>query len=254
MSGSHRIASRAGAAPRRGVSERVRRRAGSRIAGLLGCCALGCATATPSVDTGPAAITTPDGLHRVENVPQGTLYMKPDYRVGSYDAFLLGHTMVTFEAGSRKLEESQVAQIRRRFDDVAREVISGGGTPEVSEAGPCVALINLAMIDLDLLDPKQLSGTRTSVLRSFGALTLVLEIRDSHTHEPLLRFGRRRRLEGGAGTGADPATGAALSQAFRSFAYEFQRDFQRSLPRVESSTPVLGCRERARLAEDARAR
>jgi len=171
--------------------------------------------------------------------------MKPDYRVGTYRGFSLGETLVTFERGSRVLGEDQVAELKRRFDGIAREVITEGGTPYAVEPGPCIAEVNLALVDLDLVDPKELTGTRTSVLHSFGAATLVLEIRDGHTGEALLRYGRRRRLEGGYATGADPATGAPLSLVLQRFAHDFQRDFQRSMPHVEVDAPPLTCEQRA---------
>jgi hypothetical protein len=201
----------------------------------------------PRVQTGPDALLTVDGLHKVDHVPLGDLYMKPDYRVGTYRAFALGDTLVTFQRGSRVLDEEQVAELKRRFDGIAREVIVSGGTPYAREPGPCIAEVNLALVDVDLLDPKGLSGSRTAVVDSLGAATLVLEIRDGHTGEPLLRYGRRRRLEGGYAHGADPATGTALSLALQRFASDFQRDFQRSLPHVEADRPPITCEQRAGL-------
>jgi cytochrome c553 len=107
------------------------------------------------------------------------------------------------------------------------------------------------LIDLQLLSPSEFSGVRTSMVASFGAVTLVLEIRDGQTREPLLRYGRRRALEGGSGMGADPAKGAPLTAAFERFAVDFRKDFARSLPRVVATAPALTCAQRAGLSPNA---
>lgn len=212
-------------------------------AALTGCISL----AEPELQMGPEADVTPDGLHRVDHVAFGTLYMRPGYSFGSYEYFTMGKTHVTFRSGSRTLSDAQTAELIRRFDAVARQVISGTGRIEVPRPGPCVARVNLGLVDLDLLDPKELSAqSHTSVLDSFGSLTLVLEIRDGHTAEPLLRYGRRRQLEGGLGTGVDPAHHAALTSALEDFARGIEHDFQRSLPQI-ASTNALSCEERAGL-------
>jgi cytochrome c553 len=78
-------------------------------------------------------------------------------------------------------------------------------------------------------------------------LTLVLEIRDGHTDEPLLRYAGRRSLGGGFGVGTDPAKGAALTATFRKFANDFQSDFTRALPRVAPTSRTLTCEQRAGL-------
>jgi len=203
--------------------------------------------AEPRIETGPGAIVSPDGLHKVDDVPAGTLFMRPDYAFGSYESYVFGETMITLRRGSRVLDRAERENLKARFNEVAREVIAETGRVEVAEPGPCVALVNLALLELDLLDPSEFSGARTSVVDSFGAVTLALEIRDSETGEPLLRYGRRRRLEGGSGLGADPATGSALSAALEKFAVDFQDDFVRALPRVriDPVARTLTCAERA---------
>jgi hypothetical protein len=196
---------------------------------------------------GPGAKITPDGLHRVDHVPFGTLYMRPDYTFGSYRHFTMGKTHVTFRPDSRVLSDAEIAELVRRFDNVARSVISASGRIEVPDPGPCIARVSLGLVDVDLLDPKDLAAHSTSsVLDSYGSLTLVLEIRDGYTTEPLLRYGRRRRLEGGPSTGVDPAEVAALTTTLDDFARGIEHDFQRALPRIASVSP-RSCEERAGL-------
>jgi len=208
---------------------------------------LGCAAPQPRVQTGPDAIVTEDGLHKVDHVELGSLFVRPDYEFGSYERFYLGDTDIDFKRGSRVLDRGAAEQVKGRFDAVARAAIRQTGRVEVEEPGPCVALVTLSLLDLELLDPKDMAGARTTVVDSFGAATLVLDIRDGHTGEALLRYGRRRRLEGGVATGADPALGQALDLAFQRLAADFTRDFERSLPRVEPPEPVVSCEVRAGL-------
>jgi cytochrome c553 len=86
------------------------------------------------------------------------------------------------------------------------------------------------------------------VVDSFGAVTIVMEIRDGHTGEALLRYGRRQHLVGGMRIGSDPAKGSVLSLAFRDFVIDFQRAFTRSLPRLPPIARMLTCAQRAGLA------
>ena len=213
-------------------------------AALAGCLA----SPEPALQMGPGAKISPDGLHLVDHVPFGTLYMRPDYTFGSYRFFTMGKTHVSFAPDSRVLSDVEVAEMTRRFDAVARQVIRGSGRVEVPRQGPCVARVNLGLVDVDMLEPKELAAHGTStVMDSYGSLTLVLEIRDGYTGEPLLRYGRRRRLEGGPATGVDPAELTALTTTLEEFARGIENDFQRALPRIASAAP-RSCEERAGLA------
>jgi hypothetical protein len=203
---------------------------------------------------GPGAKVTADGLHLVDHVPFGTLYMRPDYTFGSYRHFTMGKTHVSFRSDSRVLSEAEVAEMVRRFDTVARRVISASGRIEVPQPGPCIARVSLGLVDIDLVDPKELTAHSTStVMDAYGSLTLVLEIRDGYTAEPLLRYGRRRRLDGGPGTGVDPAEVTALTTTLDDFARGIEHDFQRALPRIASAAPRT-CEERAGLTPPVGAR
>ncbi len=187
-----------------------------------------CAGSQPTIQTGPNAVKSPDGLNKVDNVLMGTLFMKTDYAFGSYHQFALGRTVVTFKQGSRVLDENELNELKSIFEGVAREAIARTGRTEAEKPDRCVALVNLALVDLDLVAA---DGAGAS---SLGAVTLVMEIRDGRTREPLLRYGQRRRLEGGAGLGT----------SLRRYAAKFQRDFNRSLPPPETIAERLDCQER----------
>jgi hypothetical protein len=185
-----------------------------------------CAGPGPHVQTGSDAVMSPDGLHKVDGVKVGTLFMRPDYVFGSYREFVLTDPEVTFEQGSRVLKQEELDQLMGIFEAVAREAITSTGRSEVPVGAPCVAEVNLALVDLNLA-----AGTASGNL---GAVTLVLEIRDGVTREALLRYGQRRRLNG-----------VGLSAAFKRYAERFQRDFEHSLPKPDPAQTVVSCAERA---------
>jgi cytochrome c553 len=210
---------------------------------------LACAGPTdPRIQTGPDAVVTSDGLHKVDRVSHGTLFMKRNYAFGTYQKFTLGETLVIFKPGARVLDREQLESVKTRFDAVARDAIVDTGRTEVAESGPCIARVYLALVNLDLAEPLYVGGARTTVIDSLGEVTLVLDIRDGHTGEPLLRYASRRALEGGQAIGVDPARGVALSAAFRQFSEDFRRDFTSALPRVAPTTRTLTCEQRAGIA------
>ena len=212
-------------------------------AALMGCIG----SREPELQMGPDAEVTPDGLHRVDRFPFGTLYMRPDYAFGSYKLFTMGKTVVSVRRDARVLSEEAVDELTRRFDAVVRNALEAGGHTEVKKPGPCVARVNLALIEIDLLDPKALSTQAASTaIQSFGSMTLVIEIHDAYTGEPLLRYGRRRRVGGGSATGVDPAELSATTSSIEEFARGIELDFQKVLPRIQSANPV-SCEERAGL-------
>jgi len=181
------------------------------------------------IQTGPDAERSPDGLHKVDGVHAGTLYMQPDYAVGSYHEFVLGKTLVTYQEDAKVLSDEDQAALVEIFEQVATEVIEATGRKRVAQPGPCVAVINLALVDMEISEKQALGGSA-----GIGAVTLVLEIRDGHTQQPLLRYGSRARL-----------SGASLSAAFKRFANRFEGDFQRSLPDPIPGTTVP-CEDRSR--------
>jgi len=185
--------------------------------------ATACTAATPRVQTGEDAEKSPDGLHKVDGVAVGTLYMRPDYFFGSYESFFLKPTSVDYARGARMLELEEEDELIRIFETVARQAIGGSGRKEVYDPGPCVAVVQLALVDIDV-------GAEAGAV---GATTLVMEVRDGVTNEALLRYGQRRRL-----------MGTDLETAFRRYSLRFQQDFNRSLP-VEVSPGIVSCQERA---------
>jgi hypothetical protein len=189
---------------------------------------VGCGAGGPRVQTGPNAERSPDGLHKVDGVRAGTLYMQPDYSMGSYDEFMLGETLVTFQKDAKVLPKEDQENLTTIFEEVATEVIEATGRKKVAAPGPCVAIVTLALVDMEITGTQASGGSA-----GIGSVTLVLDIRDGHTREPLLRYGSRSKLSGGS-----------LTAAFKRFAKRFDKDFQRALPVAEPGS-TLPCEERS---------
>jgi hypothetical protein len=66
----------------------------------------------------------------------------------------------------------------------------------VTGPGKCVLSMGIGLVDIALNGPEA-TGATTSILASTGAITLVVDLRDSVSGEPLLRYGRRIALPGG---------------------------------------------------------
>jgi len=218
---------------------------------LVGCAGTGGKARIP---LGKDAVLSPDGLHKVEGIRSGTLFVRPNYAFGSYSSFMLAPTVVSFAQGARVLSEEDLKTLSASFKKVARSAIAETGRREVNESGPCVALVTLGLADLDLARPDELrrahagvsaAPPRASALRSVGEVTLVLEVRDGYTREPLLRYGRRQELEGRSHN----VDGEGLVGIFERFAVRFQKDFERSLSSLPQAEPLVACETRAETAK-----
>lgn len=167
----------------------------------------GCA-GTPTVQQGPGAEITYDGLHRVDNAKSQKVWIKPEIDLSRYDKLMVESAGIEYRhakatsrydrnADSFPLDEKQKA----RFEESVREVF----TEELSklesftltdEPGPGVLKITAALIDVVSKIPPDIMSARSSVyLNDLGAATLVLELSDSRTNEALARVADRRNVE-----------------------------------------------------------
>ena len=173
---------------------------------------------------------------------------RPDYAFGSYDEFEVGEVVVTLTRGSDVLDRDELEDLKARYAQVMREALTELDRVEVAERGPCVVHVNLALVDLDLTRSRKSADSSVSIVSSLGAVTLVIEFRDGQTGEALLRYARRRNLEGSKVLGPTPGPGQSLKRVVREFAEDFQADFTRSRDRLEPVARSTTCAERAGLA------
>ncbi len=171
----------------------------------------GCATTTPSIDAGPEAEVTFDGLHEVKASTADKAWARPDMDLSQYSKIRLqgagieyrpgGESGRTWSARSRggpyEVTDKQKERLRKV---VAEAFLDELGKSEkytlVNESGPDVLVIRGALLDVVSYVPPDPIGGRSSVyLSSVGQATLVLEIRDSITDAILVRAVDRRAAE-----------------------------------------------------------
>jgi hypothetical protein len=169
----------------------------------------GCATATPppTLQTGPDAEVTVDGLVRVDHAVLPLVYRKPDMDISPYTRFMLDPVEVAYQKdpGNRRrsmtggaqanfaLSPSQMESFRSRFQEaVVESLTEDNGYELTTEPGPDVLRITAALIDLVVSVPTEMGGRGGTYTRSYGLVTLVMELRDSESGEILARAADRR--------------------------------------------------------------
>jgi hypothetical protein len=174
----------------------------------LGCTSSGSSPAT--IQTGPDAELSFDGLHMVDNSKADLAWARPDLDLSGYDKIMLGDAEFEYRhtqnRGRSKMERSTAGpyfiddQGRRKFEEVAsdaflEELRNIQNFTFVNEPGPDVLLIRGGLLDVVSFVPAD-GVTRSEIyVSSIGAATLVLELRDSQTNAILARSIDRRDVE-----------------------------------------------------------
>lgn len=173
------------------------------LAGLAGCAT----TPPPTIQAGPSAEVTVDGLHRVDNSVMALGYMKPDLDLRHYTKIMLDPVTVAYQKdpGTRRtmqtgqelnfaLRPSQMEDLKSWFQEAVVEALTEDDGYEIVETpAPDVLLITAELIDLIVRVPTQNNSGRTrSAARSYGEVTLIVEVRDSETGAILARAAERQ--------------------------------------------------------------
>ena len=177
---------------------------------------VGCETGPPTIQTGPEAELSFDGLHKVNNSKADAAWARPDFDISSYTKIMASSGGIEYRQvknrGRTTMERSQGGpyfiddQSRARFEalisEVFREELQKVERFEiVDESGPDVLLVLGGLLDVVSFVPPDPVGARSYVyLSSIGEATLVLELRDSETDTILARSVDRRAAESIGGT------------------------------------------------------
>ncbi len=178
----------------------------------------GCAaTPPPTVQAGPTAEVTIDGLYRVDNSVVALAYVKPDLDLRPYTKLMLDPVSVAYQRdpGARRsvqpgagelnyaLSPSQMETLKNLFQEsVVTALTEDDGYQIVDTPGPDVLRITADLVDLIVRVPTQRTGGRDrSFARSYGEVSLILELRDSQSGEILARAGDRRDPTGNTAQG-----------------------------------------------------
>lgn len=178
---------------------------------LIAALSVACTTATPTIQTGPDAEVTFDGLHRVDNSQADMAWARPDIDLSNYGKIMLSGAGINYAPADNK-GRSSIARSRGGpffIDDDSRaafEKLVGEVFVEeiskierltiVEESGPDVMIVLGGLLDVVSYVPPDLNMGRSSVyLSSIGEATLVLELRDSMTGTVLARSIDRRAAD-----------------------------------------------------------
>jgi hypothetical protein len=171
----------------------------------------GCATKEPSLQQGPDAEVTFDGLVRIDNGRFRDSWADPDIDFSQYTKFMTGNAVFEFRAVKRSDSASMAARsnatefyisdaARARLVEVvteqfSRELGNSEHFTRAESAGPDVLVIVGGLHDIVSRVPPSHVGRGEIFLSSVGEATLVLEARDSLSGETIFRAIDRRAAE-----------------------------------------------------------
>ena len=172
---------------------------------------VGCTTASPTIQTGPDAAVSFDGLHEIDNSRADIAWAVPDIDLSSYTSILPVSLGIEYTEVANKANTAVTRAQRGPYfiDDKARaefEALVGEIFMEelqksdrfrvVDERGPNTLIVAGGLLDVTSQVPPTKVGSSSRIyLSSIGDATLVLEIRDSETNRILARAIDRRAAE-----------------------------------------------------------
>ncbi len=174
----------------------------------------GCSSAPPTIQQGPDAEVSFDGLHVVDNAAFREAWADPDIEFSRYNKIMPGGAFFEFRAVKRTSRTQSARSRTREFyiDEDARqrleEEVTAIFTEElanstrftvVDEPGPDVLIIRGGLHDIVSFVPPQPIGRGEIWLSSVGEITLILEVVDSLSGEVIARAVERRAAERGGG-------------------------------------------------------
>lgn len=180
-----------------------------------------------------------DGLAKVSSRGPGSLYMKPNHPVGSYDDILVAKVGINYTQGQKPLppETEQALFSRMIFG------LQGGVDTEfrlAQKPSPCTLELGLYLTNLSFYEADG-QGSQTSFINSFGQATLVFEFRDSMTDEALVRYGQTSSLGSGVEGGARGPDIDRLNRALDRMLENVGRKLQDVVPVAMEARSDAGC-------------
>jgi len=183
---------------------------------LLSLLVVACSSAPPSLQTGPDAERTFDGLVRVDNSRFQNAWADPEVDFSQYNKVMPGGARFEFRAVSKTAGRTTLSRgsqsefwISEENRDKLVDTVSGVFNEEISkaqgwesaeEAGPDVLILRGALLDIVSFVPPEMIGRGEVYLSSVGQATLVVEGIDSMSGEIVFRAVDRRSIESGGDT------------------------------------------------------
>jgi hypothetical protein len=179
------------------------------LAFIVAALVLAACSGTPTVQTGPDAEVSFDGLHKVDNSAFHDAWADPDADWARYDQFIGGEAFFEYRAVKKTAKYSSIRppastdefyideQSRERLKKETSDIFSEElGKSErftrAEEPGHNVLIIRGGLHDIVSRTPPELITRGEIYIRSFGEATLVLEVVDSMSGEVIARAVERR--------------------------------------------------------------
>jgi len=178
------------------------------LVGLASYAATAAAQTPPTVQTGPDAEISVDGLYRVDNSVMELAYVKPDLNLQIYTKVRIGEIRVAYrkdpkgrrqattgmpEERNYALSSSQMDVLKGLFREaLIKELTKDNGYQLADAPGPDVLHIEAYVIDLVIKVPTQSTAqSQRGAVSSYADVTAVLELYDSESQEILARLADR---------------------------------------------------------------
>ena len=174
-------------------------------------------TSTPTIQTGPDAEVSFDGLHKVDHSQADLAWAKPGFDISGYSKLLFVGEGIEYapadNMGRTTIERSRGGpyfiddDARARFEALVRETFADEMSKIehfeiVTEPGPDVLMVRGGLLDVVSYipqDPMDQVGRGGVYLSQVGEATLVLELRDSESGSIIARSIDRRAAEQAGG-------------------------------------------------------
>ena len=173
---------------------------------------VGCSTAAPTIQQGPDAEVSFDGLHKVDNPRASMAWARPDFDISEYTKIWLVGAGIEYRQVKNRGRMARSGSGPYFIDDRSRERFENNVTEVFTEEmaktkrfelvdgpGPDVLMVRGSLLNVTSYVPPETVGRSEIFLRSVGEATLVLELRDSETGTILARSIDRRAAEQAGG-------------------------------------------------------
>ena len=169
----------------------------------------GCSSAPPTIQEGPNAEVSYDGLHAIDNSRFKLAWADPDIDFSKYDKIMPGSAFLEFRAvkkvsrtramsssGEFYIDDESKERLREETTTIFREELAKSTRfTVVEEPGPDVLIIRGGLHDIVSNVPPDPIGRSDIFLTSVGEITLIIEAADSRSNEVIFRAVERRAAE-----------------------------------------------------------
>jgi hypothetical protein len=183
---------------------------------ILAVAMAGCSTSSPTIQEGPDAEVSFDGLHKIDNARFASAWANPAIDFSYYTKVIPAGAEFQFRAveqtpGTTRARSSTSefwisdADRERLIEETsaifAEEIANSTRFDVTDTKGEDVLILRGAIHDIVSNVPPQLMGRGEIYLSSVGEATIVIEVVDSMSNEVIFRGAERRAAQRPGGTG-----------------------------------------------------